>query len=56
MTQAGDQGKQRKNINVLLTATHTCMALTQQISNKAPTRGRVCMQKNSKRETQFVCA
>jgi hypothetical protein len=41
-------GKTKKNINVLLIATHTCVVLIQQISNKTPTRRcqRVCMQKN----------
>jgi hypothetical protein len=38
-------GKTKKNINVLLIATHTCMVLIQQISNKTPTSHcqRVCM-------------
>jgi hypothetical protein len=53
MTQADDQGKQRKDINALLIATHTCMVLIQQISNKAPTRHRVCMQKNVKRRDLY---
>jgi hypothetical protein len=51
-------GKIMKNINVLLTAAHTCIVLIQQISNKTPTRccQRVCMQKNIKLGTLFVCA
>jgi hypothetical protein len=41
-------GKTKKNINALLIATHTCMVLIQQISNKTPTRRcqRACMRKN----------
>jgi hypothetical protein len=51
-------GKTKKNINALLIATHTCMVLIQQVSNKTLTKccHRVCMRKNIKRETQFVCA
>jgi hypothetical protein len=41
-------GKTKKNINALFIATHTCVVLIQQMSNKTPTRccQGVCMQKN----------